>query len=194
MKSSDDCSAHHKSDFDAEIEATIEDAKRTREAHWIRAINTALDRLHQDVSISAADHREIELNLLRELGLRAPVGLAAFSDKTPAQLDRDFIRKNQRSWRWFHYQMHILSYADSDKFERFSRGDDSVDMKREAWEAAYWLFEKIGGGRSPVHIRQTIQAWAREFENGESGSNRFPVPTGDPPPVKNAKKNHSPGR
>ena len=170
-------------DDDRSSREETEWALAEEEAFWIRSIRAAKDRLFEDVSIDTQERREIEEGLLRDLGLRAPRNLGALAALPSKKDDKNFLAKQKRLSHWFRYLVILHEQPGTpEKLARYAAGDDRVALKTEAWAAGIQLFTEIGGGRSPVHIRQTLQSLGREFGTHDPGAGfRVPVPTGDPP-------------
>jgi hypothetical protein len=154
------------------------------ELGWIESIRAAQLRILKEEGLEPDRRGEIEEGLLRDLGFRAPHPIGALARPLDKGDDKHWLTRQQRLSRWLRYVaiLHGLSGA-SDRLRKYGAGDETVNLKIEAWIAGDRLFRDIGGGRSPSHVRKTIQAWGREFGTYDPEIRfRVPVPTGDPPP------------
>jgi hypothetical protein len=154
------------------------------EAGWIESIRAARLRVLLEEGTQGHRRSEIEEELLRALGFRAPPPLGALATPLTKRDDRDWLDRQVRLSRWLKYIEILYRPVETRSLLRqFAAGDESVNLKIEAWVAGHQLFQEIGGGRSPSHVRKTIQGWAREFESDTPNLRiRVPIPTGDPPP------------
>lgn len=165
-----------------QVGESIED----RHARWIESIERAHLSLDLDLSVDRARHNEIEDQLLRELGFRAPLTSDDNESQSTTKMDAAY-RKGMRQAKMFFRYVELLfdEPGFGEKFEKIQSGECNVDVKRETWSAATKLFREKGGGVSPEHIRLTLQGIRKEMDDGHSHTSLIPFPSGDPPSVEN---------